>query len=248
MIPACITLFITGDPGAEAWAIGPANNQTLYEKSLSILAIAAALLGLPAFRAISADREVDLHQPDEFRSSWGRSTFPRELEPRLANPWDHEPGFPGEGDKRGPGLAADLGATLGGTTTIPSGATVSGASGASIGFDQVTISRNAVGSDGRDDQGIVDSLGNLIYIVVPPKIVNDLSGPTGASVGTVSRFCPVRNSTSGDGAMGLWIWDPTSTTAEGGRRQKSSNLDPGRSGPLAETLTLVPVHTMNSLV
>ncbi|MFO1461264.1 MAG: hypothetical protein U1G08_17910 [Verrucomicrobiota bacterium] len=197
---------------------------------LSILAIAAALLGLPAFGqyqpiaksiSINPTNSVLLGPLDFFPAnsnhvwrilgitnldSLAKATNGVQVSPQIS------------------------GATLGGTTTIPSGATVSGASGASISFDRVTISGTPSAPTDATTKGIVDSLGNLIYIVVPPKIVNDLSGLTGASVGTVSRFCYVRNSTSGDGAMGLWIWDPTSTTAEGAVVKKSSNLDPGDPG------------------
>lgn len=117
-----------------------------------------------------------------------------------------------------------------GATVIPSGSSVTGAAGAQIGFDKVTISGAPTDPTDATTKGVVDSLGNLIFVVVPPTIVNNLSGLVGAAVGTISRFGYVRNSTSGDGALGLWIWDPSSTTAESAVVKKSGNLSPSDPG------------------
>lgn len=117
-----------------------------------------------------------------------------------------------------------------GATVIPSGASVTGAPGAAIGFDKVTISGTPTDPTDATTQGVVDSLGNIVFLVVPPTIVNNLAGMVAAPVGSISRFCFVRNSTAGDGAAGLWIFDPASVVAEGPVAKKSGNLSPSDPG------------------
>ncbi|MFO1461885.1 MAG: hypothetical protein U1G08_21095 [Verrucomicrobiota bacterium] len=122
-------------------------------------------------------------------------------------------------------------ANLKGGTTIPSGASLSGAPGAQIGFDRVTISGTPSNPTDATTKGAVDSLANIIFLVVPPGIYNNLSELVASPVSPlVSRFGYVRNSTGGDGAAGPWIWDPGSTIAEGAVVKKSPNLSPSDPG------------------
>lgn len=118
-----------------------------------------------------------------------------------------------------------------GATVIPSGASLTGAPGAPITFDKVTISGTPTDSTDATTKGAVESSFNIVFLVVPPGIYNNLAGLVSAPVSpVVSRFAYVRNSTAGDGAAGLWIWDPTSAIAEGVVVKKSSNLSPGDPG------------------
>lgn len=122
-------------------------------------------------------------------------------------------------------------ATLKGATVIPSGASLTGAPGAPIAFDKVTLTGIPTDSTDAVTKGVLDSSFNIVFLVVPPGIYNNLAGLVSAPVSSVvSRFAYVRNSTGGDGAAGLWIWDPTSTITEGVVVKKSSNLSPSDPG------------------
>jgi hypothetical protein len=130
-------------------------------------------------------------------------------------------------------LAGGSSVPNGATLTIASGGSVSGASGSSATFPRVALTgdANTFGSGDAITKGYVDTTATLVFLVIPPDIVNNLAGLVGVAVSqSVSRFCYVRNSTGNDNAAGLWIWDRSATTAESPVVKKSSNLSPSDPG------------------
>lgn len=124
-------------------------------------------------------------------------------------------------------------ATLKGITTVPAGQVVSlpsgaaliGSPGSIVVVDQITVSGNPTNTTALQGatRGYVD--------FQRTALVDDLTGLLNTEVSTyLNRFAYVRSNTSGDGAAGLWIWDPTSTWTESTVIKKSPLLDPSSAG------------------
>jgi hypothetical protein len=133
------------------------------------------------------------------------------------------------------------GANLAGTTVVPSGAGINLVSGSGLSVASGSALVAAAGSTVVMDQLILAGSvtnRNSQYAATraevdyqSPGIVNDLAALRALPVATfLHRIVYVRNSTSGNGAAGAWIWDYASTWSESVVIQKSDTLDPGFAG------------------
>lgn len=119
----------------------------------------------------------------------------------------------------------------GGVFQILSGATLEILSGGTLTADKITISGTPTDNTDAATVGLVTQLTTISVAVTGTAIVNTKSALIGTGVSTtLARQGYVRNSTSGDGAAGMWVWDPTSTATESPVCVKSSNLNSGAAG------------------
>ena len=119
----------------------------------------------------------------------------------------------------------------GGEIRISSGAALIGEEGSNITAPKITITGDPVDSTDAVTVGAMTQNLNVVLALTGVSLVNNKSALIGAAVSTsFARQCYVRNSTTGDGAAGMWMWDPNSTASESPTCVKSSNLSPSANG------------------
>lgn len=133
--------------------------------------------------------------------------------------------------KAGATNATIVGATLAGTTVIPSGsalsiasgAVVSAAPGSVLSFDQVLITKSGFL---ETNYFAAAQVGFVIYKT--PQFFDNLAALKAAPVSMSTKMSGyVMASTAGDGAAGPWIWDPASTTTVNAVCVRSDNVPSG---------------------
>lgn len=133
--------------------------------------------------------------------------------------------------KAGATNATIVGATLAGTTTIapgsalsiPSGAAVSAASGSAVVMDRLLITKDGFA---ETNYNAAAQVGFVIYKA--PQFYDNLAALKAALVSMSTKTSAlVMASTAGDGAAGIWVWDPASTATVNPVCVRSDNVPSG---------------------